>query len=97
MLLHNGNKYHSLSLVHSVVLKEKYGSVKTLQDAMKCENDVREVTSDFRIVVLLVGFQRVFVRFPYLCLWDRKATVSHYHKKHCPQRSEFSVGSLKNE
>ena len=38
VLLHNGNKYPSLSLAHSVHLKEKYSSIKTLLDALKYDD-----------------------------------------------------------
>ncbi|XP_051506870.1 uncharacterized protein LOC127413629 isoform X1 [Myxocyprinus asiaticus] len=50
VLHHNGNKYPSLPLAHSVHLKEDYNSIKTLLDALKydeyiwgliCESDLQ--------------------------------------------------------
>ena len=37
VLLHNGNKFPSLPLAHSVQLKEGYSSVKTVLKAVKYE------------------------------------------------------------
>lgn len=50
MLLHNGNKYLSLPLVHSVYLKEDYNSIKTLLYALKCDEYGWEDNADFKMV-----------------------------------------------
>ncbi|XP_058879412.1 uncharacterized protein LOC131737009 [Acipenser ruthenus] len=93
VLLHNGNKYPSLPLAHSVHLKEDYNSIKTLLDALKYDEYGWEVIGDFKIVAFLIGLQGGFTKFPcYLCLWDSRDTKAHYHRRDWPQRTEFSVG-----
>lgn len=93
VLLHNGNKYPSLPLAHSVHLKEDYNSIKTLLDALKYDEYGWEVIGDFKMVAFLMGLQGGFTKFPcYLCLWDSRDTKAHYHRRDWPQRTEFSVG-----
>ncbi|XP_061421616.1 uncharacterized protein LOC133350847 [Lethenteron reissneri] len=93
VLLHNGNKYPSLPLAHSVHLKENYNSIKTLLDALKYDESGLEVIGDFKMVAFLMGLQGGFAKFPcYLCLWDSRDTQAHYHRWDWPQRTEFSVG-----
>ncbi|XP_076066165.1 hemicentin-2-like [Oratosquilla oratoria] len=41
VLLHNGNKFLTLSLAHSVCLKEDYYSVRVLLEAMQCNRCIR--------------------------------------------------------
>ncbi|XP_058883872.1 uncharacterized protein LOC131737639 [Acipenser ruthenus] len=93
VLFHNGNKYPSLPLAHSVHLKEDYNSIKTLLDALKYDEYGWEVIGDFKMVAFLMGLQGGFTKFPcYLCLWDSMDTKAHYHRRDWPQRTEFSVG-----
>ncbi len=54
ILLHNGNKYPSLPLAHSVHLMEDYISVKFLLETLNCKYDW-EVTGDFKMVAFLIG------------------------------------------
>ncbi|XP_051552787.1 uncharacterized protein LOC127440312 [Myxocyprinus asiaticus] len=93
VLLHNGNKFPSLPLAHSVHLKEEYNSIKTLLDALKYNEYGWEVIGDFKMVAFLMGLQGGFTKFPcYLCLWDSRDTKAHYHRRDWPQWTEFSVG-----
>ncbi|XP_076359548.1 uncharacterized protein LOC143251981 isoform X1 [Tachypleus tridentatus] len=64
VLLHSGNKYPSLSLAHSVHLKEEYNSVKTLLEALKYDECGWDVIGDFKMVTLLMGLQGGFTKFP---------------------------------
>ena len=93
VLLHNGNKYPSLPLAHSVHMKEEYSSIKALLDALKYDDYGWEVIGDFKMVAYLMGLQGGFTKFPcYLCLWDSRDSKAHYHMRNWPQRTEFSVG-----
>ena len=93
VLLHNGNKYPSLPLAHSVHLKEDYNSIKTLLKALKYDEYGWEVIGDFKMVAFLMGLQGGFTKYPcYLCLWDSRDTKAHYHRRDWPQRTDFSVG-----
>ena len=63
MLLHNGNKYPSLPLAHSVHLKEDYNSINTLLDALKYDEydwDPRKVLMPPLHIKL--GLMKQFVR-----------------------------------
>lgn len=45
-----------------------------------------------KMVAFLMGLKDGFTKYPcYLCLWDSRATASHYHKKHWPERTEYIV------
>ena len=47
VLIHNGNKYPSLPLAHSVHLKETYENVKTVLNVLKYDQHNWEVIGDF--------------------------------------------------
>ena len=63
VLIHKGNKYPSLSLAHSVHLKETYENVKTVLNVLKYEQYNWEVNGDFKMIVFLDGnaggFQKI--------------------------------------
>ena len=69
VLIHNGNKYPSLPLAHSVHLKETYEKVKTVLNVLKYDQYNREVNGDFKMIAFLMGMQGGFTKYPcYLCL-----------------------------
>ena len=93
VLLHNGNNYPFLPMVHSVHLKEDYTSVKMLLSALMYDGYGWEVIEDLKMVSFLMGLQGGFTKFTcFLCLWDNRDTTAHYHRKEEPQRTDFSVG-----
>lgn len=94
VLLHNGNKYSSLPVAHSLHHTEDYNSVQYLLEVLKYDGYRWEVNGDFKIVAFLMGLQGGFTKITcYLCLWDSKDRAAHYQRKEWPARSEFSVGS----
>ena len=83
VLLHDGNKYPSLPLAHSVHFKEDYNSIKTFLAALKFDEYGWDVIGDFKMVDSIIpdGSARIRTKFPcYLCLWDsrdkRRTTTS---------------------
>ncbi|CAG9576915.1 unnamed protein product [Danaus chrysippus] len=54
VLLHNGNKFPSLPLAHSAMLKENYESVKMVLQTLKYEEYAWPVIGDFKMVGFLV-------------------------------------------
>ena len=93
VLLHNGNKYPSIPVAHSVHLKEDYNNVKTLLEMLKYATHSWEVIGDFKMVAFLMGLHGGYTKYPcYLCLWDSRDKKAHYHQKDWPQRTEFSLG-----
>ena len=81
VLLHNGKKYPSLPLAHSVHLKETYENVKTVLNVLKYDQCNWEVIGEFVMIAFLMGMQEGFTKYPCsLCLWDRRDTKAHYQK-----------------
>ena len=64
VLIHNGNKYPSLPLAHSVCLKETYKNVKTVLNVLKYDQYNWEVIGDFKMIAFLMGMQRVSRNIP---------------------------------
>ena len=62
MLLHNGNNYLSLTMAHSVHVKEEYTSVKMLLSALKYDDYEWEVIGDFKMVSFLMSLQGGFTK-----------------------------------
>ena len=93
VLLHNGNKFPSIPLAHSVHLKENYDSIKMLLTAIKYMEYKWEVIGDFKMVCFLTGMQGGYTKyFCYLCLWDSRNDAAHYQQKHWPVGTEYEVG-----
>ncbi|KAL4706484.1 hypothetical protein ACJJTC_015682 [Scirpophaga incertulas] len=91
VLLHNGNKFPSIPLAHSVRLKENCDSIKMLLTAIKYMEYKWEVIGDFKMVCFLTGMQGGYTKYScYLCLWDSSA--AHYRQKHWPVRTVYEVG-----
>lgn len=94
VLLHNGNKYPSLPLAHSVHLKEDYSSVKLLLETFNYNKYGWEVIGEFKMVVFLMGLHGGFTKNPcFLCLWDSRNRAAHYQRKHWPPRTDTAVGA----
>ena len=92
VLLLKTNKCPSIPLAHSVQMKENYENVKMLLSALRYDQYNWEVIGDFKMVAFLMGFNKVFTKFPcYLCLWDSRNTNFHYHKRNWPPRSSYDI------
>ena len=90
--MHNGNKYPSIPIAHSVHLKEDYASVKYLLRVVKYGDHEWEVIGDFKMIGLLTGLQGGFTKYLwFLCYWDSRATAKHYKTKDWPLRTGFVV------
>lgn len=93
VLLHNGNKFPSLPIAHSVHLKENYECVKILLESVKYREYNWELIGDFKMVGFLMGLQGGYTKYPcYLCLWDSRADSKHYIQRSWPVRTELCVG-----
>ena len=94
VLLHNGSKYPSLLLAHSVVHKETYECVKLLLNMLKYDKYGWDVIGDFKMIAFLMGLQGGFTKHPcYMCLWDSRDTQRHYSGHLWPTREGFTVGN----
>lgn len=100
VLLHNGNKFSSLPVAHSVMLKENCESFQMLLQTLKYEEYAWPVIGDFKMVGFLLGMQGGYTKYPcYLCLWDSRADALHYNQQSWPKRVAFPLGKhkVKNE
>ncbi|XP_076038052.1 uncharacterized protein LOC143023412 [Oratosquilla oratoria] len=94
VLLHNGSKFPTLPLAHSVCLKEDYYSMKVLLETLQYNQYNWEIIGDFKMMSFLLGTQRGFIKFQcFFCLWDIRTTPDHYNRKNWEQRTEFVVGT----
>ena len=83
VLLHNGNKYPSVPVAHSVQMKEDYENVKHLLEKLNYNEFQWDVCGDFKMIGFLLGLQGGFTKYScFLCLWDSRATIDHYNKVH---------------
>ena len=92
VLLHNGIKYPSIPITHSVHLKEGYENVKHLLRLVKYKEHDWEVIGDFKMIRFLTGLQGSFIKHPcFSCYWDSRATARHYETKDWPSRAGFVI------
>lgn len=93
ILLHNGNKYASVPIAHSVHHKESHESVQLLLNLIKYNEHDWQVCGDFKILNFLLGQQSGFTKFPcFLCEWDSRDRTNHWIKKEWPARKALTVG-----
>jgi hypothetical protein len=95
VLLHNGNKFPSIPLAHSVQMKEDYSNVKSVLDKLKYAEHEWYVIGDFKMICFLLGLQGGFTKFScFICLWDSRAKSQHYLRKDWPLRDVLVPGQF---
>lgn len=93
VLLHNGNKRPSIPLAHAVGMKETYESMSQILNSINYDAYKWQICGDLKVIGLLLGLQGGFTKYCcFLCLWDSRATASHYKVKEWPQRDQFIPG-----
>ena len=74
-------------------LEENHTNVKTLLITLKCDQFNWQVIGDFRMVAFLVYLRGGLTKFScYLCHWNSRDAIAHYHRRVWPKRTEYSVG-----
>ena len=69
VLLHNGNKYSSIPIGHSVQMKETHDSIDQLLSALNYHDHGWLICGDLKVVGLLLGLQGGYTKYPCsLCL-----------------------------
>ena len=92
VLLHNWNKYPSISIAHSVNLKESYDNMELLLEAIKYSKYQWSLCGDRKVIGLLMGMQSGFTKYCcFLCLWDSRAVSQHYKQKDTFAPGEHSL------
>ena len=90
VLLHNGNKYPSIPIAHSVHLMESCDNMELLLEAIKYSEYQWILCGDLKVIGLLMGMQAGFTKYCcFLCLWDSRAVSQHYKQKDWESRITF--------
>ena len=93
VLLHNGNTKLSVPVAHSVHLKQSYGSIKTLLNAIKYSSYKCKICGDLKVIGILMEMQGGFTKnCCFLCLWDSRTTAKHYVRRGWPARGSYIPG-----
>ena len=96
VLIHNTNKFASIPIAHSSILKESYVNMEKVLSVLKYSEHNWIISGDLKIVTILLGQQSGFTKhLCFLCLLDSRDRKNHYKKQKWPERSSFNPG-LKN-
>ena len=77
-VLHNGNKYPSIRIAHTVHLKESYENMKLLLEVVKYSESQSSLCGDLKVIGFLMGMQAGFTKYCcFLCLCDSQAVSQH--------------------
>ena len=68
MLLHNGNKYGSIPIAHSVREKEIYESIKIVLELISYNEDQWVICAVLKMACLLLGEQCGYIKYPCFCM-----------------------------
>jgi hypothetical protein len=72
-LLHNGNRFPSVPLVHPAKMKESYESIKLLLEKIKYDEFKWKLCGDLKVMELVLGMQLGYTKYCcFLCEWDRR-------------------------
>ena len=100
VLLHNGKRYTSISIGHSVHLKETYENMKMLLTKIKYDEYKWILCGDLKVLSMLLGQREGYTKYQcFLCLWDSRAKNKHWIREKWLKRNEFTVGekNIRNE
>ena len=74
-------------------LKESYGSIEILLNAVKYSDYKWKVCGDLKVIGILMGMQGGFTKqCCFLCLWDSRATAEYYVRRDWPARGSYIPG-----
>jgi hypothetical protein len=74
VLLHNGSKYVSVPVGHSVHLKESYENLALVLTKLNYKDHGWMICGDLKVLSMLLGQQSGYTKYPcFLCEWDSRA------------------------
>jgi len=86
VLLHNGNRFPSVPLVHAASMKESYESMKLLLGKFKYDEFKWKLRGDLKVVALLLGMQLRYTKYCcFLFEWDSRDKKNHFVNKLWPK------------
>ncbi|GFV20682.1 uncharacterized protein TNCV_777271 [Trichonephila clavipes] len=78
VLLHNGNRYASVPVGHSVHLKECYENIEFILNKLSYSDYKWTICGDLKVISMLLGQQSGYTKFPcFLCKWDSRDRKQH--------------------
>ena len=93
VLLHNGNKYTSMPVGHSVHLKECYENFELVLNKLCYSDHKWTLCGDLKIISMLLGQQSGYTMFPcFLCDWGSRDRKQQYIKNVQPFKKTLEVG-----
>ena len=88
VLLHNGNRLHSVPIDHAVHMKETYINMKALLNSINYNEHKWKICCDPNVIAILLGMQLGYAKYCcFLCMWDSRDRSSHYIKEDLPARN----------
>jgi len=93
VLLHNGNRFASISLVHAANTKEIYESMKILLGKINYDEFKWKLCGDLYVVAQLLGMQLGYTIYCcFLCERDSRNKKNHFINKLWPKRTSMTPG-----
>ncbi|GFW81456.1 uncharacterized protein TNCV_2881351, partial [Trichonephila clavipes] len=93
VLLHNGNRYASVPVGHSVHLKECYENLEFILNKLSYSDHKWTICGDLKVISMLLGQQSGYTKFPcFLWEWDSRDRKQHYVKQAWPIRKDLIPG-----
>jgi hypothetical protein len=94
VILHNGNKYASLPVGHSVHLKEWYEHLDSILNKLKYSDYAWTICGDLKVISMLLGQQGENTNYPCLqCKWDSRDRAKHWTRNVWPKRTSLIPGN----
>src|SRR5678816_1848469 len=100
VLLYSRNINGSISIGHSVQMKEEYANIKKILNRLQYHLHGWLICADLKMINFLLGQQGGYTKYPcFLCYWDSRATLEHWVIKTWPPRISLTPGdkNIKNE
>ncbi|GFT66983.1 uncharacterized protein TNCV_1348281 [Trichonephila clavipes] len=93
VLLHNGTRYASVPVGHSVHLKECYENLEFILNKLSYSDHKWTICGDLKVISMLLGQQSGYTKFScFLYEWDSLDRKQHYVKQTWPIRKALIPG-----
>jgi hypothetical protein len=90
VLLHNGNKFASIPVAHSIHLKETYENLQTVLEKNKYHRHELSLCGDLKVSGIFLGQKVGNTKFTcFSCEWDSKARDKHWTTKEWSKRENL--------
>ena len=81
MLLHNGNRFPSVPIGYSALVKESYETMNIFLELIKYEQYKWPICGDLKVISILLEMQPGYTKYCcFICEWDSRTRDLHYGK-----------------